>query len=147
MAARASSAFSRPRGFMVLAPCTDPPTCIRLPPTRRVSAAASGHGGPAAWLERFELPRGHLLSPGAMYRTHHTPRSDEADHPNAPFFTNANRLIFRLFRSWFEHDRFDHRARRYQQGLPGLTLLVLFTNVLEVGNSANSASSELAEGG
>src|SRR3712207_462227 len=118
MAARASSAFSRPRGCMVLAPCTDPPTCIRLPPTRRVSAAASGNGGPAAWLERFELPRGHLLSPGVMYRTQHTPRSDGADHPNSPFFTNANGLVFSVV---VRARPVSSSRSAFEQGLPGLT--------------------------
>jgi hypothetical protein len=47
------------------------------------------------------------LSPGGLYRMHHTLPSGKTYHSNAPFFTNANGLVFRR---WFEHERLLRRA-------------------------------------
>src|SRR5215217_2884807 len=65
IAAIASTTFSRLRGCMVLlAPCTAPPTCISVPPSRRLSARASVYRAPTA--------RVISLSGEVLYQIHHT---------------------------------------------------------------------------
>src|SRR5215213_9407728 len=98
IAAMASSAFafSRLRGCIVPTPWTAPPTCIAVPPSRRLSMKASGHGDSTATLRCFDLVTVKLLSLGGLYQMRHTLPSGKAYPSNAVFFTNANRLVLRV---------------------------------------------------